>query len=211
MEDVSKYKELFLKEAKQNIEVMNKWLLNFERNPEDRNALHRVFQAVHTLKSTSATMNFMSLSKLCHAIEDVLDALKQEKLSPQRCTDILFRSFDSLSLSLKEISFDREELSTEKEIATLQSMLKDGGGDYEEKSKLYYMYAQWLAHQQVLALAEKSYAIVLSSFRSGKASQTLLNDAELQLTAAKLRAKQSLFGINLLKARIEKLTAAENS
>jgi len=61
----------------------------------------------------------------------------------------------------------------------------------------------------VLELAEKSYEIVLSSFRSGKASQTLLNDAELQWTAAKIRAKQSLFGINLIKARIEKLTAAE--
>jgi len=37
--------------------------------------------------------------------------------------------------------------------------LRDGTlneGDYEEKDKLYYMYAQWLAHQQVQNLADKA-------------------------------------------------------
>ncbi|MFH2201734.1 MAG: TolC family protein [Elusimicrobiota bacterium] len=67
------------------------------------------------------------------------------------------------------------------------------------------------AEQAARELAEESYQIVLSSFRAGKASQALLNDAELQLTAAKVRTTQSLFGINLIKARIEKLTTAENA
>ena len=37
--------------------------------------------------------------------------------------------------------------------------LRDGGikeGDYDEKNRLYHLYAQWLAHQQIEALSEKA-------------------------------------------------------
>ncbi|MFH1725192.1 MAG: TolC family protein [Elusimicrobiota bacterium] len=66
------------------------------------------------------------------------------------------------------------------------------------------------AAQEALKLAEESYGISLSSFKAGKASQLQLNDAELQLTSAKLGAKRSLYDINLIMARIEKLAGPES-
>ena len=58
--------------------------------------------------------------------------------------------------------------------------------------------------------AEESYKVILSSFKSGVVSQTMLNDVDLQLTAAKLNTLSSLYEINLLMAKIDKLIAQGN-
>ncbi|MFC1501158.1 TolC family protein [Elusimicrobiota bacterium] len=54
--------------------------------------------------------------------------------------------------------------------------------------------------------AEQAYDITLSSFKSGAVSQTMLNDAEIRLTAAKIESKTTLFNINILIAKIENMT-----
>ncbi|MBD3272459.1 MAG: hypothetical protein GF384_08005, partial [Elusimicrobia bacterium] len=65
------------------------------------------------------------------------------------------------------------------------------------------------ANKKTLQLADESYRIALSSFKAGSASQSQLNDAELQLTSTKRRTLESLFSVNLLLARIEKLIAKD--
>lgn len=58
-------------------------------------------------------------------------------------------------------------------------------------------------------LAGDSYEIVLASFESGVAGQTMLNDAEIQLTSAKMSRIQTLFDISITIAKIEKLAGAQ--
>ena len=63
------------------------------------------------------------------------------------------------------------------------------------------------AYRRAVKLAGESYEIALLSFKSGAVSQTMLNDAELQLTGAKMQERTTLYNISISIAKIEKLIA----
>ena len=135
-DDLSKYKDTFLSEAKEHISSMEKSLLKLEKEPAKAEFLNAIFHEVHTLKSMAATMEYNKMAKLCHAIEDVLDAIKKKMIRADKCIDIFFECFDSLGLSLKEITADAEELDTSALVQKLQTLetQKQTAEDYTEKS-----------------------------------------------------------------------------
>lgn len=109
--------------------------------------------------------------------------------------------------TLREAKNDRTtaRLRYRRKLEYLDVALKTALARYRSSIKVYR------ANLKTLELAGDSYQIALSSFKSGVASQSQLNDAELLLTAAGLRTTQSLYDINMYIAGIEKLTAGENS
>jgi outer membrane protein TolC len=99
-------------------------------------------------------------------------------------------------LNISQLELDKRKFGLKEELdATLSK--------YNSTKKVYE--AALSARQ----LATDSYKITLSSFKAGAASQVQLNDAELQLTNAKLRALERLYDLNVFLARIDKLTAKE--
>lgn len=89
------YKEAFLEEAIENINNLNKSLLNFEKNIEDLTPLNELFRAAHTLKGMSATMGYDKLAEFTHMLEDVMDRIRGGTLSPDiDIVNLLFKSID---------------------------------------------------------------------------------------------------------------------
>ncbi len=89
------YKEAFLEEAVENINNLNKALLNFEKNIEDLTPLNELFRAAHTLKGMSATMGYDKLAEFTHMLEDVMDRIRGGTLSPDiDIVNLLFKSID---------------------------------------------------------------------------------------------------------------------
>lgn len=96
----------------------------------------------------------------------------------------------------------------DKNIAEIEYQKKINELDLELKSTLSKYNALIETYRACLNaenLAGESYKVTLSSFKSGVVSQTMLNDVDLQLTAAKLNTLSSLYEINLLVAKIDKL------
>jgi outer membrane protein TolC len=62
------------------------------------------------------------------------------------------------------------------------------------------------ANKEAISLAEESFKYSQEIFGSGQVSVTDLNDAELQLTHAKIGKEITLFNLNSTLARIERLT-----
>lgn len=122
-EDLSKYKESFINEAQEHLEMMNLSLVGLEKNPEDPVPLGEIFRAAHTLKSMAATMDYPQTSALCHAMEDILARVKDKTMEVKVCSDILFESFDLLELNLKGISERGVEQDTGALVHRLQSFL----------------------------------------------------------------------------------------
>lgn len=113
-EELSKYKDTFLSEAKEHVASMNKSLLKLEKHPAKLEFVSDIFRHAHTLKSMSAAMDYNKMSRLCHAMEDVLEAIKKKKIKADKCIDTLFECFDTLELCLKEISNNKEEPDADK-------------------------------------------------------------------------------------------------
>ena len=121
-EDMTKYKDTYLSEAKEHLASMEKLLLKFEKKPTKLEPINGIFREIHSLKSMSAAMDYHKTSQLCHSMEDVLEVIRKEKVKPEDCIDVLFECFDTLKASLKEISQNKEELDIDNLVQKLKEL-----------------------------------------------------------------------------------------
>jgi two-component system chemotaxis sensor kinase CheA len=68
--------ESFLAESDEGLTAAEEALLVLERTPEDSDSLAAVFRAVHTLKGNSGIFDFEAMTRIAHAVEDLLDRLR---------------------------------------------------------------------------------------------------------------------------------------
>lgn len=121
--DMGKHKEAFLNEAKTHIKTLNYTLVELEKSPTETKLLQEIFKSTHTLKSLCATMGYKQMGNLCHAIEDLIDAIRNNMLSIEDCTDLFFHSFDRISASLTKLEANESELDSNSLIIQLKKLL----------------------------------------------------------------------------------------
>ncbi|NMO54161.1 chemotaxis protein CheA [Actinoplanes sp. TBRC 11911] len=85
----------FLAEAADLLAQVDEGLLQLEREPGDPALVNEVFRVAHTFKGSSGLFAFPELTRLTHAAEDLLDAVRGGGLSlDSGMTDDLLASFD---------------------------------------------------------------------------------------------------------------------
>ncbi len=95
--EMNQYLEVFIEESKEHLQACNEKLLELENNPTDLSIVNEIFRSAHTLKGMSATMGYEDLANLTHQMENVLDAIRNEKLSVTAdILDVVFASVDDL-------------------------------------------------------------------------------------------------------------------
>lgn len=122
MEDNSIYRDLFFEETDENLIILNQEVLNLEQQPEDKGIIDSIFRAAHTLKGMAATMGFTTMASLTHAVENVFELVKQEKLGVDtHLISLIFETLDTLTDIVEHIRDDSEE---DVEISSLVSRLE---------------------------------------------------------------------------------------
>ncbi len=83
--------ERFIPEAQELIQQSAAGILRLEKDPNNEVAINEVFRAVHTLKGSSGLFDAQPLTKLVHAGEDVLSAVRSGalQLNPEIADHIL--------------------------------------------------------------------------------------------------------------------------
>ncbi|MFN3713490.1 MAG: chemotaxis protein CheW [Alcanivoracaceae bacterium] len=76
MQGSNKALESFLAESGDNLEQLERDLVELEQQPDNQNRLASAFRAMHTIKGTCGFFGFPRLEALSHALEDVLVALR---------------------------------------------------------------------------------------------------------------------------------------
>ncbi|TXC91938.1 chemotaxis protein CheA [Metabacillus litoralis] len=95
--EMNQYLEVFIEESKEHLQACNEKLLELEKNPSDISIVNDIFRSAHTLKGMSATMGYEDLASLTHQMENVLDLIRNEKLSVTAdILDVVFASVDDL-------------------------------------------------------------------------------------------------------------------
>ncbi|MCY1140263.1 chemotaxis protein CheA [Actinoplanes sp. Pm04-4] len=85
----------FLAEAADLLTQVDEGLLQLERDPGDPELVNEVFRAAHTFKGSSGLFDFPELTRLTHAAEDLLDAVRGGRLAlDSGMTDDLLAAFD---------------------------------------------------------------------------------------------------------------------
>ncbi|MGX9133683.1 chemotaxis protein CheA [Rummeliibacillus sp. JY-2-4R] len=103
--DTNQYLEVFIDESKEHLQSCNENLLALEISPHDLAIVNEIFRNAHTLKGMSATMGFEDLADLTHKMENVLDAIRNEKITvTPEILDVVFESVDHLEAMIDDIA-----------------------------------------------------------------------------------------------------------
>ncbi|MBA2873972.1 chemotaxis protein CheA [Thermaerobacillus caldiproteolyticus] len=103
--DMSQYLEVFVDESKEHLQTINEQLLELEKSPDDISIVNEIFRSAHTLKGMSATMGFEDLANLTHKMENVLDGIRNHKITvTPEILDVVFRAVDDLEAMVNSIA-----------------------------------------------------------------------------------------------------------
>lgn len=103
MSDLDAYRSLFVAESRENLEGIVSNLLILEKGT-DSHAIDEIFRSAHSLKGMSASMGFMHMEEICHALEDVLSQIRSGGLEvTQSLIDDLLGGADDIELMIDEI------------------------------------------------------------------------------------------------------------
>ncbi|MGF2615669.1 chemotaxis protein CheA [Rossellomorea vietnamensis] len=103
--ELNQYLEVFIEESKEHLQTCNVQLLELEKNPEDLSIVNEIFRSAHTLKGMAATMGYEDLANLTHQMENVLDAIRNNKLKVSSLIlDVVFLAVDDLEAMVMSIA-----------------------------------------------------------------------------------------------------------
>lgn len=94
----------FVAEARELLQASASGLLTLERNPGDDAVINTVFRSVHTLKGSVGLFDFPAFTKLVHAGEDVLSAVRAGQVAlTSELVDLLLDALDRVSAWVDDI------------------------------------------------------------------------------------------------------------
>ncbi|OFY84238.1 MAG: hypothetical protein A3F72_14545 [Bacteroidetes bacterium RIFCSPLOWO2_12_FULL_35_15] len=109
MDKENEYKEMFLAEALENYEELNKLFTALEKNGNDKKAIDAIFRITHTLKGNAMGMGFDAIAGLSHVLEDVFSEAKNGSLIlDPGLFDILFKANDKLGELINAITTNED-------------------------------------------------------------------------------------------------------
>ena len=94
--DLSQFYQIFFEEAGENLDLMERMLLNLNLETADDEELNGIFRCAHSVKGGAATFGFSDVAELTHQMESLLDRLRRHELQPNLAmVDVLLESADA--------------------------------------------------------------------------------------------------------------------
>ena len=99
--DLTQFHQVFFEEAGENLDAMERLLLEVDLEGADDEELNAIFRCAHSIKGGAATFGFTDVAELTHQMETLLDKLRRHELAPSAAmVDVLLRSGDALKALL---------------------------------------------------------------------------------------------------------------
>ncbi|MEH6936996.1 chemotaxis protein CheA [Bacillus sp. JJ664] len=135
--ELNQYLDLFIDESREHLQNINENLLGLEKEPTNLAIVNEIFRSAHTLKGMSATMGYEDLASLTHQMENVLDAIRNNKISvSSSILDVVFQSIDDLEAMVESISTGGEGKRDVKEVVLKLAAIEKGTEFVEEKNEV---------------------------------------------------------------------------
>ncbi|MBC1808092.1 chemotaxis protein CheA [Listeria sp. FSL L7-0993] len=117
--------DLFIEEASEHLQALNDNLLQLEKDPTNGQLVSEIFRSAHTFKGMSATMGFQQVADLTHAMENVLDEVRNNRLAvTEHLVDIIFTCTSHLETMVSDIQHGGQGAADiTKTVADLEALL----------------------------------------------------------------------------------------
>lgn len=122
--DLSQFYQVFFEEAGENLDRMEKLLLDLDIESADDEEMNAIFRCAHSIKGGAATFGFKDVAELTHQMETLLDKLRRHELEPTAAmVDVLLQSGDALRGQLaRHQNGDGAELDTTELLFNIRAM-----------------------------------------------------------------------------------------
>lgn len=95
---VSKYIDIFIREAEEHVTALQKGLLVLEKEPGNTDLVHDLLRNSHTLKGSARMVGLEDVSTVAHRMEDTLQAIEEGRKSADgHLIDLLLQGTDAIS------------------------------------------------------------------------------------------------------------------
>ncbi len=101
----------FLSETSDHIDGIANYLVLFEQNPTDSDAVTQIFRLVHTIKGTSGFLGLSGLQDIAHAAETLIDTLRDGAPPTSVAVSLLLEALDRIKYLLSRVAELGEEPS----------------------------------------------------------------------------------------------------
>ncbi|MFH1415183.1 MAG: chemotaxis protein CheA [Elusimicrobiota bacterium] len=96
-------KQLFISETDEYIQVLNKTLVELEKDPGNEALLNDMFRVAHTIKSMAGTMGYNKLTAITHEMESLMQKLRDGKKEvTSEIIDLFLKCSDALEMLKNE-------------------------------------------------------------------------------------------------------------
>jgi two-component system chemotaxis sensor kinase CheA len=94
----------FIVEAREHLESVEARLLQIERDPADRDAIHSIFRSFHTVKGLAGFLELQAVREVAHEVETVLDLVREGRLAMTAAVvDVVLASLDYLNTCVRAL------------------------------------------------------------------------------------------------------------
>ena len=101
--------KVFMEEAEEHIQLLDEDLIKLENEGNNPELLQEIFRAAHTLKGSSAMLGHERMAQVTHAMESLLDKLRQKKITVNtQIIDALLFGLDALKTLKNEVNSQSE-------------------------------------------------------------------------------------------------------
>ncbi|MBF0203570.1 MAG: Hpt domain-containing protein, partial [Desulfamplus sp.] len=102
MVEPNNFVEGFRQEAEELLLEIEAAVLDIEENPEEDEAVNRLFRAMHTIKGSGAMFGFYDIAKFTHHVETALDKVREGLIPITReLIDLTLSSRDQIKIMLE--------------------------------------------------------------------------------------------------------------
>ena len=94
--DLTQFYQIFFEEAGENLDQMERILLDLDLSSANDEELNGIFRCAHSIKGGAATFGFSDVAELTHHMESLLDRLRRHEIQPiPEMVDVLLESADA--------------------------------------------------------------------------------------------------------------------
>ncbi|MGE3247558.1 MAG: chemotaxis protein CheA, partial [Beijerinckiaceae bacterium] len=94
----------FLAEANEQLDQVERQIVQFEKDPSDANCIASIFRLVHTLKGTSGFLDLTRLEKLTHSAETLLGRARDRGRASPEQVSLILQTIDSIQEIIGELA-----------------------------------------------------------------------------------------------------------
>jgi len=98
------YKEIFVAEALEYFDALNRHISTLEKEPEDEQVLAEIFRLLHNLKANAKAIGYLHISDVSHKLETAFSLIREKELRfSDEVVTVLFNGIDLLGELINHI------------------------------------------------------------------------------------------------------------